>query len=62
MSASDYMPQKDGDFDLVPCLLIGTSTKTVYEAINQHTTSQTFYRVKAQKGDAISDAGNVVGV
>jgi len=45
-----------------PWQILGTTTKTTFDTNFSNPAGPTFFRVKAQKGDLISDAGNVVAV
>jgi hypothetical protein len=45
-----------------PWQILGTTTKTTFDTNHSNPAGPTFFRVKAQKGDLISEAGNVVGV
>jgi len=55
MAGGDYIPQKDGD-------CIGTTTKTSFDTNHSYPSGTTYFRVKAQRGEEVSEAGNVVVV
>jgi hypothetical protein len=45
-----------------PWQIIGTSTKVSFDTVFHNPAGPTFFRVKAQKGDLVSETGNVVMV